>query len=211
MRRPPRLALPLSLLLAACGSPHQQGDGGPPDLAAASDLASPGDLPRPTDLALPDLRPPLDLARPDAALAPGRCRTTSDCKPGQTCLRPGELGGCGICMKPPDPCQDDAPCRAQGPTWICEPGLCTCNGETVCKPGCGGNQDCPPWQSCAPSHRCLDKVCRRDDECPASFICTPPNNPHCQRKPCATDGECPAYCVGGLCYPEFGTCEYPRP
>ncbi|MSP59227.1 MAG: hypothetical protein EXR72_02615 [Myxococcales bacterium] len=202
-----------TLLAASCGtSLPSAGDGSPADLAAlrrdgdaTADLAT-------SDLATVDAAPPKDLVSPpDLALAKDRCRTPQDCKNGELCLAPGAHPGCGICMKVADPCLSDAQCKAMGAKMICEPGVCTCNGEKLCKEGCSKNGDCQAWQFCAPTNRCINNVCLKDKDCPANFACLPPNNPHCERKVCKSDLECAGFCIGGLCYGEPGTCMFPPP
>jgi hypothetical protein len=141
------------------------------------------------------------------------CRSASDCPQLQSCLAPGELGGCGACLVPEPTCARDEECAPLGDGFICDsrPEDCFCSGEKTCRAGCARDAECGEAAFCAPTHRCVPLVCRTDDGCPQHYECRPPDNPHCYRKICPRDADCPGgFCVNGLCYPALGTCTPPR-
>jgi hypothetical protein len=139
-------------------------------------------------------------------LAAGQCRTGSDCESFQQCFYPGQSIGCGTCFPGEPTCASDADCQGTDPTLICEPHPCSCNGATECVAGCTAEDQCAPWEFCAPTHRCVADVCLQESDCPPNFVCAPADNPHCVRKICSSDADCADYCVDGQCYDTPGSC-----
>src|SRR5262249_41180739 len=133
------------------------------------------------------------------------CRSDNDCMMQfQTCFAPGESVGCGACMVPQHPCQADAECTAQGPTAICDIGLCSCMGEKDCIAGCASDTACPEGATCGADPPCQARTCTTPGDCPANFACT---SNRCVRLTCTTDAACGGgVCVQGQCYSSFGFC-----
>ena len=121
----------------------------------------------------------------------------------QECFSPGEDVGCGACMVPPNPCQNDMECKAMGSAFICGVARCTCNGELSCFAGCADDTGCGEGQMCGADHRCTARTCMDATGCPNDFDC---KSSACVRRPCTSDDVCVGACVNGLCYEMLGFC-----
>jgi hypothetical protein len=156
----------------------------------------------------------------DGAIA---CSSDPDCRiPGEvvtTCSPGGRITGCGICFRPPNPCNTDGECllvdgSAPPKPLVCEPaGSCVCpTGKTgTCVAACQSAADCGPNLACSGGH-CVAKPCATDGDCSntslGDFACTAART--CAPKACATDGDCGGhYCVDKFCYPQPGICVPP--
>ncbi len=136
------------------------------------------------------------------------CSAEQQCPQGTGfCTRPDQDLGCGICMNPPEEevCQGDGDCAAGS---ICEPLRCACMGQHVCVPGCTSDAECGEGEACGDDGRCAAARCQSQDECPVNFRC---DSGGCLRRACTTSESCEGYCVGGSCYAEPGSCNFPPP
>jgi hypothetical protein len=138
-------------------------------------------------------------------LGANQCRENADCNDiHDTCVPPGGLGPCGICLWVPSPCTSDLDCQGDGAFSICEFAVgCVCPiGTKTCSPGCSASSDCGPGEACVGRH-CVQASCQNDADCPTDFSCT---SGRCSRKACTTDADCSGYCVTGACDSAPGTC-----
>ena len=134
-----------------------------------------------------------------------QCRGNGDCGDiHDTCVPPGGVGPCGVCLRVTSPCTSDSDCQGDGASSICELAVgCVCPiGAKVCSPGCSNSSDCGTGEACTGRH-CVPETCQNDADCPADFDCT---GGSCGRKTCSTDADCRGYCVTGACYSTPGTC-----
>jgi hypothetical protein len=167
---------------------------------------------------------PADGSRrlPDGAII---CNGDADCRAsGQggflSCSPGGRITGCGICMRPENPCNVDSDCAlindaAPPKPMVCEPltGGCVCPVGTTtgeCIAACQADADCGPNFACASGH-CVAKPCAGNADCSNTstedFAC---NAGKCGPKACKSDGDCGAHnCVNGICYPDPGICVPP--
>ena len=84
---------------------------------------------------------------------------------------------------------DDAACKPDNPTYICEPVSCPCSGEdTECVPGCLADAECKGWEVCGANNRCQGKPCAADGDCPDNFACNV--DLQCARKKCVGPADC---------------------
>jgi len=174
--------------------------------------------------ALEDL-PPSDAlgdSGPDVPPLPeGRCRQPEDCRdPMAFCLAPGSPPTCGICFRVEEPCANDADCLADPLAPVCGPSRrpCLCEpGAMECQPRCDDPTfplPCAPvTEQCDPATgHCEPRICQGPEDCPVNHRCPVMDAPRCQRLSCGKDGDCDVgFCVLGLCHPEPGTCDFPKP
>src|ERR1017187_5882388 len=138
-------------------------------------------------------------------LGANQCRGNADCSDiHDTCVPPGGVGPCGVCLWVTSPCASDSDCQGDGASSICEFAVgCVCpTGTKVCSPGCSTSSDCGTGEACTGQH-CVPATCQNDADCPTDFVCA---RGACGRKTCTTDADCSGYCVTGSCYPTPGTC-----
>ena len=138
-------------------------------------------------------------------LGTNQCRGDADCSDiHDTCVQPGGVGPCGLCLVVASPCTSDSDCQADPSVFICDvPVGCFCPpGAKTCIPGCTDASGCNAGEACT-AHRCVPASCQSDADCPTDFGCA---GGGCGRKGCTTDADCSGYCVTGACYSTPGTC-----
>ncbi len=162
-----------------------------------------------TDTSAPDTGM-TDTGTPDVGA--NGCTSEQPCKGGGMCFYPGESIGCGICMKPPNPCQSDAACPKVGAKpGVCEyrKSDCTCSGEKLCHAGCLADSDCATGLACDAKGHCSPAACTQAADCPTHFTCAQGS---CKRSSCKSSSACPAgHCVKGTCWSSPGFCSFPPP
>lgn len=135
------------------------------------------------------------------------CSTASQCSQGGVaCEPPGAAPICGgACSTQAGDCTSDADCKLRGPTLVCDPIACSCNGQQQCVPGCTKDTDCAAQgEICdTATARCVPHTCSLPADCPPNFDCA---NGTCARRTCTSDLDCDGYCVDGACFDQTGTC-----
>lgn len=144
--------------------------------------------------------------------ASGDCRGTSDCTSAMTCRAPGEPPACGTCVPPIATCVTSADCTAPDVCVFFTP-PCSCGGPaSECRPSCV-TAGCPADEMCdGETGACVPRSCTSGYTCPSHTTCmeSKSQDEHgCVRDNCSTDADCGCgACVEGLCYDDFGTCEF---
>lgn len=139
--------------------------------------------------------------------SPTCCEKLADCTDTTSCLPPLATAGCGACNQDPGNCTNDAMCKPQGASMICEPIACSCDGKQACVAGCISDSTCGEGQQCDfASARCVPRMCDAANACPEDFDCTATG---CARRTCTEDLECDHFCVEGQCFSGRGECVPP--
>jgi hypothetical protein len=139
--------------------------------------------------------------------SPQCCGEQADCSDVTACVPPGTELACGSCNNQENSCADDAECKAQRPTAICEPIPCSCDGNKACGDGCVDDTTCAEGETCdLAANRCRATTCDDIADCPANFDCV---DQRCTRAICTEDAECVGYCVEGSCFSSLGECRPP--
>ena len=139
--------------------------------------------------------------------SPQCCDEQADCPQVTVCAPPGTPFGCGSCNNQEGTCTDDAECKAQGATQICELIPCTCDNNKACAQGCVDDTTCAEGETCdLAANRCRATTCDDPADCPANFDCV---NQRCTRASCTDHAECVGFCVEGSCYSSLGECRPP--
>lgn len=138
---------------------------------------------------------PSEYCGPDGFCVPvpTGCASTSDCRPGDVCVRP--LVGTssvtpGVCGARPNGCETDADCAGRHclGTGVCGPvadRFVVKDRQPVLVPACATSRDCGPLLVCADGE-C--GACQDDSECPRRLAC---DSGACVERPsCLDDQDC---------------------